>query len=288
MIVTRLCGGLGNQMFQYAAGRGLARARGEPLVLDLDWYHRSHASTAARAYELHQYPIMARVASTAERLSYRLRASRFGARCAWLQRGWTVCREASFDYDPSVRHLRGRVYLDGYWQSPRYFEDGADAIRAELTSPRPLGAHDVKVLDLIRHGPSVSVHVRRADYVTNASAAELLGTCAPDYYERACDVVASRVPGIRFFVFSDDVNWSRTALRFPGPTTFVGHNGPDTAFQDLRLMSLCDHHVIANSSFSWWGAWLDPKPRQVVVAPCRWFADGRPTATLMPENWIRL
>lgn len=288
MIVVRLCGGLGNQMFQYAAGRGLALARDEPLVLDLDWYHRSPGSSTARVYELHRYPIAARIASPLGRLSYRLRTSRFGARHAWLQHGWTIHREAGFDHDPSVQRLRGHVYLDGYWQSARYFENAAEAIRAELTPTQPLGARDGAVLELIRERPSVSVHVRRGDYVSNVSATASHGTCTPEYFDRASNIVASRVPGLRFFVFSDDMAWSRATLHFPGTTTFVDHNGPDTAFQDMRLMSLCDHHIIANSSFSWWGAWLDPKPHQIVVAPQRWFTDGRPTNTLLPADWLRM
>lgn len=288
MIIVRLCGGLGNQMFQYAAGRGLALSRGEPLLLDLDWFHGSSGSSTSRRYELHRYPIAAHVASPVERLSIRLRASRLGARHAWLRRGWAVHCEAGFDHDPSVHRLKGHIYLDGYWQSPRYFEHAAEAVRAELWPTHPVGARDGAVLNLIREGPAVSVHVRRGDYVSNVSASALHGTCTPEYFEQACRIVTSRVQGLRFFVFSDDVVWSRATLRFPGPTTFVDHNGPEAAFQDMRLMALCDHHVIANSSFSWWGAWLGANPQRIVVAPQQWFADGRSTSTLLPADWIRV
>lgn len=288
VIAARLCGGLGNQMFQYAAGRGLAMTRNVPLMLDLDWYRRPPGSSAARVYELHRYPVAAHVASRLDRLRFRLLASRLGSQFAWIGRGWTVHRERHFDHDPSVKGIRGHVYLDGYWQSARYFEHVAKEIRAELRPSQPLGEGDNAVLELMRTGPSVSVHVRRGDYVSNVAATATHGACTPEYFERACAIMASRVPGVRFFVFSDDMAWSRAALRLPGSTTFVDHNGPAAAFQDMRLMSLCDHHVIANSSFSWWGAWLGAKALQIVVAPKHWFADGRATATLLPADWLRV
>jgi hypothetical protein len=288
MIVVRLYGGLGNQLFQYAMGRSLSLSRGTPLVLDLDWYHRSSGASTPRHFELHRYPIVARVAATLERLSYRARTSRIASRHPWLRAGWTFHREAGVEHDPRVMQLAGNVHLDGYWQSPMYFEGIADRLRAELTPMAEPGPHDLQIAGRIGTCNAVSVHVRRGDYVNSLSTATHHGTCGPDYYQRAIEILVSTLLAPHFFVFSDDVEWSRATLAFPGPVTFVDHNGPDTAFQDLRLMSLCQHHIIANSSFSWWGAWLNTNPAKKVIAPRRWFADGSPTKTLLPADWERL
>lgn len=288
MIVVRLCGGLGNQLFQYAAGRRLANARCTELMLDLSWYKRTPPSDTPWAYELGHYPIKARLATPSEAFWCRLHEGRLLRRLPLLPRRWRHYREKSFQFDASVLGLADSTYLDGYWQSHRYFEDCSDLIRSELTSLVRLGAQDEKVAALIAKRTAVSVHVRRGDYVTNRAAAVNHGLCSIDYYQAALDRMLPHVGQPHFFVFSDDPVWTRENLQLPGPATFVDHNGPAAAFQDLRLMSLCDHQITANSSFSWWGAWLNARPDKIVVTPLQWFADQRDTGSLTPDNWIRL
>lgn len=135
---------------------------------------------------------------------------------------------------------------------------------------------------------SVSVHVRRGDYVTLASASAYHGLCTLDYYHRAIRHVAERVANPTLFVFSDDPEWTKANLHSPFPTHYVDHNPAGKAFQDLRLMSLCRHHILANSSFSWWGAWLSRSNGGLVIAPERWYAVNRPTPDLIPARWIRM
>jgi hypothetical protein len=273
VIVVRLCGGLGNQLFQYAAGRRLADARKAELVLDLDWYERTPHSDTPRAFELDRYAIRARVATAAERRA-----------CQWRN-----IREKSFDFDPAVLELPDGTYLDGYWQSERYFDDIADAIRRDATPRTSPTLQDQRVGSAISAASAaVSVHVRRGDYVSLKAAADFHGTCSANYYRAALTAIASHVRDPHFFVFSDDLEWARRNIEPPGPVVHVDHNGPATAFQDLRLMSSCDHHIIANSSFSWWGAWLNASADKIVVAPKVWFADARPTPALLPRSWIRL
>lgn len=288
MIVVRLCGGLGNQLFQYAAGRRLANARSAELMLDLSWYERTPPSDTPWAYELGNYPIKARLATPSEALWCRLHEGRLLRRLPLLPRRWRHYREMSFQFDSSVLDLTDRTYLDGYWQSHRYFEDCSDLIRFELTPIARFGVEDQKIAALIAERSAVSVHVRRGDYITNRAAAVNHGLCSIGYYQAALARVQSQVGQPNFFVFSDDPIWARENLRFPGPATFVDHNGPAAAFQDLRLMSLCDHQITANSSFSWWGAWLNTRPEKIVVTPLQWFADQRDTGSLTPDNWIRL
>ncbi len=156
-----------------------------------------------------------------------------------------------------------------------------------IPQPAP-STHDSEILKRIADQCSVSVHVRRGDYVSQRSAAAVHGVCSLQYYRSALAAISRTLHDPQFFVFSDDARWTREYLTFPGPATFVDHNGPATAFQDLLMMSRCKHHVLANSSFSWWGAWLNPSPDKSVVAPRHWFADGRETKDLTPAEWIRL
>lgn len=287
MIVMRLCGGLGNQLFQYAVGRRLALANDSVLVLDLDWYHRSPGTSTPRRFELFRYPIVARVAGPVERYAFRVRAS-LASRGIHRSPRWKYRREHGQDFDPVVGALTGNVYLDGYWQCPGYFDDVAALLRRELSPKAALAERDEEVRRQIDSTNAISVHVRRGDYAANVHAASHHGTCSIDYYESAIERLASVVDRPHFFVFSDEIDWAKAELSFPAPVTFVDHNGPASAFQDLRLMSFCQHHIIANSSFSWWGAWLSANPSKRVVAPRRWYADGRATPALIPADWVSL
>ncbi len=288
MIVVRLFGGLGNQLFQYAAGRRLAHTHGAELVLDLAWYEHTPSTNTGREFELFHYPITARTTFGAEAFWCKLHSNRLLRRMPFIPRRWRSFREKGFDFDNLVLGLPDGTYLDGYWQSYRYFEDVADLIRVEFMPTQPPGCKDKDMQEIIVNTESVSLHVRRGDYVTQKAAAFVHGACSLDYYRVALTKLASLVRHSHLFIFSDDVEWARKNIKSPGPITFVDHNGPKEAFQDLRLMAQCKHHVIANSSFSWWGAWLNPRRQKIVIAPEVWFANCRPTPTLVPSTWIRL
>ena len=288
MIVVRLCGGLGNQLFQYATGRRRAYVHQTELVLDVAWYSHIPESDTPRSFELNQYPLKARPTQGQEILWSMLQRESLLQRFPSASRPWKKFRERNFDFDESVLNLNDNTYLEGYWQSYRYFEDIADIIRSEVIPLFPPASKDEAVRKEIAATQSVSVHVRRGDYISHKIAATVHGTCSSDYYRMAMAKVSSAVRNPHFFVFADDIEWARKQLISPFPIAFVDHNGAETAFQDLRLMSLCKHHIIANSSFSWWGAWLNPSKEKIVVAPGKWFADGRPTPTLIPDVWIRL
>ncbi|MHC5003898.1 MAG: alpha-1,2-fucosyltransferase [Planctomycetota bacterium] len=288
MIVVNVFGGLGNQMFQYAAGRRLAHVRGTELR-----YDASALAGTTRQLQLDAMRIAAGPATPEQLATVRGRARRRWRRL--LERARTrpgdlrYVREHGFRFDPSVLDLPDDVYLDGYWQCERYFDDVADLIRAELELREPPDEADRRVLELVESVCSVSVHVRRGDFVSDPRASRYHGVCDADYYLRATALVAGLVDRPHFVVFSDEPDWARANLDLGHPTTIVDHNGPDRGPHDLRLMSRCRHHVIANSSFSWWAAWLDPRPDAIVCAPKRWFADPRPdTSTIVPERWHRL
>ena len=200
-----------------------------------------------------------------------------------------VISEQSFEFDPAVLDSRAPCYLKGYWQSPRYFTAIEPQIRRELTVSAPLEGQNRAVADRIRASLAVSVHVRRGDYAANEQTNKFHGTCSAEYYYAAEKLLQSRVGPLTLFVFSDEPQWAQENLRFASPTVVVGHNQPDRAHEDLRLMTMCRHHIIANSTFSWWGAWLCDEPDKVVVAPRNWFSEGGPrTDDLIPKDWPRI
>ena len=296
MVIVRLMGGLGNQMFQYAAARRIALAHRVPLKLDISWF----AHWPDRAYALHGLDIQETFATPDElrqvagpsakgigRLAFRLRR-RWG-----IAYGWTWIHERGLSpFDRRVLARPTRVYLDGYWQSEKYFGDVADTIRREFTIDCPMDAMDARARDLadqIATTASVSVHIRRGDYVADPRNSRVRSVCTPAYYQACVARVAERVADPHLFLFSDDPAWVAANLRFAYPATLVSELAQHQEHAELRLMSACRHHIIANSSFSWWGAWLDPRPDKLVLAPRRWMNDPRvDDRDVLPPGWIRV
>lgn len=290
MIITHLIGGLGNQMFQYACARRLASTRQAALKLDLTGF----AAYPLRSYALDVFRISAEISADAEVQRFRRRA-RLEARAPRWLRGLlpgsrhTVVRERSFAFDPAAFAVDGDLLLDGYWQSEKYFLDIADLLRQEFSLRRPLHPANAALAELIRNVDAVSIHVRRGDYVTDVAANRVHGICTVDYYQRAVHAIAARRPVPHLFVFSDDLQWTKDHLRFQFPTVYVDGNAGDKQAEDLVLMSLCRDNIIANSSFSWWGAWLNGNPGKTVIAPARWFAaESMDDRDLLPSTWLRV
>jgi hypothetical protein len=193
-----------------------------------------------------------------------------------------------FSYCEKVKTATSGAFLIGYFQSYKYFEDIRGRLLKEVFPVSGFTDADKHVLNLMRSCESAFVHVRRGDYVTLPAASAHHGTCSKDYYAAAFARIAERVRNPVAFVFSDDPKWAAENIRFAGDTVYVNHNGANNAPSDLALMSSARHAIIANSSLSWWGAWLGSGDDRIVVAPKRWFADGRATPDLIPEKWYRL
>ncbi len=284
MIVVALTGGIGNQLFQYAAARALALRLGVAVGLDRRWY----VGRAARHYALDRFAIVTEPVDPAMlpfrdgKILGRLLAGR-GGRLA-------VYRETGLAFDPAVPALPDGTYLSGVFQSERYFADREATLRRDLAFADPPDAENRAVLEEIGERLSVSLHVRRGDYVSDPKIAGVHGTVALDYYVRAVELIAERTGSDpRVFVFSDDPVWAAANLRLDCPMRILDHNGATRASEDMRLMAACRHHILANSSFSWWGAWLNPSADKIVVAPRPWFRDAAlDDSTLVPERWIRL
>ncbi len=289
MIIAQLIGGMGNQMFQYALGRRLAYERGVPLKLDIRWYE----TTSFRAYKLRHFNIQESFATPAEcerfigqRFDQRLRRI-IERRLPWGKR--PLVNERTLAFDPDALNAPKAAYLEGYWQSERYFAPIADILREEFTFKTPPDAANAALGDQISSVDAVSLHIRRGDYVSDPGANQLLGLAPLDYYHEAARRIGAAVGAPHFFIFSDDIPWAKANLHIDHPMTFVDHNGAEKDYEDLRLITLCKHHIIANSSFSWWGAWLAQHPGKIVYAPARWGNDpalNHPDR--VPATWQRL
>jgi hypothetical protein len=282
---------MGNQMFQYAAGYALARRQDAPLTLDLSWFAALTGvdGVTERQYALAPYDLPAQLRSTPAARRPGLLARVLRRMFPTVANGNTY-QETSFLFDPGLLQRKPPVTLNGYFQSYRYFEAVEADIRAQFGTPRVMSEGTREMLARIQAVNAVCVHVRRGDYVTNAAAAAFHGLCEIDYYLQGLAHLESAAPAAReCFVFSDDPQWVRENLRLPLPTTVVDINGPQAAHEDLWLMAACRDFVIANSSMSWWGAWLGTHPQKQVVAPLKWFKDkGHDTRDLIAPSWIRL
>jgi Glycosyl transferase family 11 len=294
VVVTSLIGGLGNQLFQYAAGRRLAQFRGVDLKLDITGFSNPSYRTK-RHYELAAFNVVQTFATEVDIIKLTRPCTgllphlfhRIARKSVRLPKSYI--KEPHYHFDPRILNLPDDVYLDGYWQSEQYFADIAELIRKEVTVKVPLVGRNADVAREIADCKAVSLHVRRGDYVNDEVTHEVHGTCGLDYYARAVDFIASRINNPVFFVFSDDPAWVREQLKMPHSMKIVDHNGPEHGYEDMRLMSLCNHHIIANSSFSWWGAWLNSRQDKIVLAPKRWLNNSDvDTRDICPDSWVRL
>ena len=288
-------GGLGNQMFQYAAARRLAHVHNAILILDVSWFSEIASTETPRSYALSYFAIQERFASPDELVPFKIsRFQRGLVRILGTRLPVSLQRhvlEQGFQFDPGILNLPDNVYLDGHWQSPYYFSDIQDLIQTEFNvRERPDHANTALAVLIANAGDaSVSLHVRRQDYISNPSVSRLHGACTKEYYVDALRIMSERLTAPHFFIFSDDPGWVRENLSLPDRTTIVDHNDGNNPHEDLRLMRSCKHHIIANSSFSWWGAWLQPDKRKIVIAPARWFRGSSINAdSLLPAEWIKV
>lgn len=258
MRAIHLKGGQGNQMFQYAYAR--AKGQNGPVVLNTyDLEHPAHGDTprvyALGAFTLASVELICKPRHPLERMFEKVMRR--------LKRDW------------------------GYWQSPKYFEHIREMLLKDFSLARPLSPAATTYRGQLSEN-AVSLHVRRGDYVSNPKVQKMYGACSLSYYERAIAKINERVATLQWFVFSDDIAWVKENLSLPASTVFV--QGTDlSAAEELWLMSRCRHNVIANSSFSWWAAWLNQNPDKMVVAPEPWF-DYAPAFTrdIIPDTWIKI
>jgi hypothetical protein len=291
-IISRIIGGIGNQLFSYTAARRLALVHNTELIIDnISGFKRDYAYK--RQYQLHHFYIPCRKATYSERLEPFSRIRRYFKQYCnqgkpFEQRSYI--RQEGVDFDPRLLHIQPKetVYLEGYWQSEQYFKDVESVIRKDLQIIPPEDEINHTMALEIQNCHSVAVHVRFFD----APNEKGINNTPEAYYVRAINKIEKIAPGSHYFIFSDQPDAAMKYIPLPNDRiTLVSHNhGDENAYADLWLMTLCKHFIIANSTFSWWGAWLCSYTDKLVIAPgfvmregkMWWGFDG-----LLPKEWIR-
>lgn len=297
MIIVKIYGGLGNQMFQYAFGRSLALHYKTELKLDTSAFTAkvSDPKTGVRVFSLSHYGITAPTATAAELAKFKSFPDKIFKKLALLQdkhphyykkKILLEPKSNLFTFDPKVftRTIDTDFYCEGFFQSPKYFESVADQIRSEFIVRTDPDEENAKMLAKITSQNSVALHIRHGD---NASAvAKNHGVLPLEYYDEALKKLGAQEKELCLYVFSDDPVWAKENLKTKYPVVFVTHNDDSKNYEDLRLMSACRHHIIGNSTFSWWGAWLGKKPGQRVFAP-RYYYVGQDISgkDFYPPEW---
>ncbi len=300
MIIINLKGGLGNQLFQYATGRALQLRRQdqnnlkeagvgvEKLKLDITGYGENNGIDTMRRYALSSFKIEAEIATREEikKLKYPF---------AIFSKGWRffkvkVLRQFNTGFNKRIFNYKKSLHLDGFFQTERNFIDKEERIRSDLTLKSLLSSPAQKISDAIKSATiSISLHVRRGDYANDKATNKYWGTCDPEYYAKALEYISTKINSDpHIFVFSDDIAWVKENITIPYPSTYVSTPKiPD--YEELVLMSQCRHNIIANSSFGWWGAWLNQNHDKIVVAPSKWtLKDQKSYKDIIPSTWHKI
>jgi len=267
MIVVRILGGLGNQMFQYAYAKALEQ-RGFKVKLDISKFkkYKLHGG-----YQLDQFKIDLKTASP---------FSAFLAKVKFKKNR----KEQSLLFDEKLFTLSGNEFVKGYFQTEKYFKAIREILLEEFVIEKELSETTKNIAATIESKTSsCSLHIRRGDYISNKKANSVHGTCSLDYYKKAINFVLKKHENIHFFIFSDDILWAKENLKTKY-AIYIDHK--TIPHEDLYLMSICKHNITANSSFSWWGAWLNKNEAKTVISPKKWFVNIE--NQIACENWIRL
>jgi hypothetical protein len=289
MIIVQLTGGLGNQMFQYAIAKHLAEKHQTRLKIDISPFEKQ----SLRAYDLTVFNISDELISTSELYRYFPRPAhniiqRIIHKIVKQFYGYAVLYEPHFHFSPEILKAQKKSYLIGYWQSEKYFKLSESLIRKSFQFKTEATGKNSQLLDHISKHNSVSVHIRRGDYIQDSYTLNTHGVCEADYYSASISLIAEKIKSPVFYLFSDDIDWVKRNMTIPVEHYYIDNNS-ENGWEDMRLMSQCKHNIIANSSFSWWGAWLNNNPEKMVIAPRKWFNDTtRNTHDLLPDSWIKL
>lgn len=293
MIITKIVGGLGNQMFQYAIGRAAAEKTGLPLLLDI-----SDFRTYRRPYFLDRFNIQENYLPDAEAANYRKYEK---PRSPWLffenlktikNRSYRLEKPTEyFKFIPNflVPASNRDTYFNGYWQNDSYFLEIRNILLDEFTLKPKYAIDHEELLDKALSQGSISLHFRRGDDQIN----KIYGAPTLEYYRKSIACIAERLPNVdlKLLIFTNDVEWVKQNAHFEIPSTYVTEQRKLTDYQELMLMSSCHHNIIANSTFSWWAAWLNDKPDRIICAPDPWFInkpDAFETSDLLPQGWKKI
>jgi len=279
-IEVEISGGIGNQLFQFAAALALAERLHAEIILDVSWYERELQSVDKRHMELDKFLDLSEIKRVKSKRHPKVEIA------LKVARNFKVISDAKLDLGAfhslsTRRHIRMR----GYWQSEAYFTPVVDFLRSSYSKHLMMSTLANEIANQIRSSASLGIHVRRGDYITNRKTNSFHGVCGENYFTNATRLTLKSTKIDKIYIFSDDVQWCRENLDFDVPSVLVESVVSDT--EQLKLLSLCKHHVISNSSFSWWAAWFGYSEEQVVIYPQAWFSDGS-SLKYMPALWTSL
>ena len=298
MVILRLRGGIGNQLFQYAAARSLAWHHSVPLKIDSYYYTRN----PNRTLDLAKFNTDFALASQQEinQLTSRSKVIRYLHKKTYFKYSTKSFGQPYFHFYPDFFSIKPPVYLSGYFQSERFFEPYTNQIRQHFTPVDRPTQKNSEVLDEMRRCNAVALHVRQGDY-SQANYEGFFGLLDPEYYQKAIQYIEERVENPNFFIFSDNIAWCRKQFAALKHEHFIDHNRDEESYWDMMLMAACQHNITANSTFSWWGAWLNNRPDKLVITPANWFQNtyfkGKNPVypsrhynlqDQLPANWLRL
>lgn len=286
MIITKLKGGLGNQMFQYAVGRSLAEKNNINFAMDLSGYKNQNPKDTPRDYSLGIFNVLEKFASAEDIKKYKLNKWEKKIRkILGINKGYVI--EKNQEFDEQVLKIKDNAYLDGYWQCEKYFLDIKDIIYKDFSLKNPLPEKVKDIEKQISETNSISIHIRRGDYITNKNAQQHHGSCGLEYYKQAVEIIEEETEFPHFFVFSDDIEWCKENVKADKISYVSDGNMKD--YEEMYLMAKCKHNIIANSSFSWWGAWLNQNPDKIVIAPKKWLNNPKiNTDDIVPKTWLKI
>ena len=298
MVIIKLKGGLGNQMFQYAFGRRIALDNNLELKFDISGFKDDKVYRSK--YCLNCFNIDENIANKRDLKKARLFNSKSNTgklirilnRIKPYHKRYILQEKRLFIFDPKVLRKFRDVYINGYWQNEKYFKNIEDVIRRDFTFNKDLYGKNLEIVKQIKNTNSVGIHLR--NYALGHSGKtyykdlSMYGIMSSEYYEKAVQYIEGIQRELHFFIFSDDINMAKRNIKIKNPTTFVS-NSNNKDYEEMQLMSLCKHQIIANSTFSWWTAWLNNNPDKIVIAPKNWFNNADyDTSDLIPEEWIKL
>jgi len=290
MQIIKVLGGLGNQLFQYSFGKALEEHTGLKVYYDIEDFDIKYKLRKNNLKHFNITPSIAdpkdvaRLTSVYNKAIYKVYDMLNGA--VVNKNSLKYYSEKGLLFNEDVFSLNNDIYLNGYWQSEKYFSKISSIIRNDLQIITPPDDINLATINKIENSNSISLHIRRGDYVSNPSLKNIYYNCSIEYYEKAMDYIAEHVNEPLFFIFSDDIAWAKANLKSKYNMIFIDANDADHSYEDLRLMSLCKHNITANSTFSWWGAWLNNTNNKIVITPKQWFKEGSySSADLIPQGW---
>ena len=295
MVIIGLRGGLGNQLFQYAAAKQIANYNETELFIDdVTGFHNDPYN---RSFSLCDFCIESNKASLDLIKKYK-RTNKYVKYLQYKLENilpigfFNFLVERVFHYDNRIGNLRvkNNIYIEGYFQTEKYFKNISDQIRSEFQFKNKPDNDSIYYLSKIKSTNSISLHVRKYDSTETLDSSPMYGVCSINYYQKAINYIEERIIDPTFFIFSDDIEWAKNKLIFiNSKVEYIIRSGNIKDSEDLRLMKNCSHNIIANSSFSWWGAWLNENKDKIVIAPNRWFAtEFSNYKDVVPNSWVKL